>query len=90
MAALTLHRRAACSSQAEMLCVTKDAVNPLTYTMQETYTIIQRNEHDIWGVIGISYNLKYACERAADYCNMNGVARTLVLNSMGQTVCVES
>ena len=56
----------------------------------ETYTIIQRNSHDIWGVIGVVHNYKLACDLAADYCNMNGVARTLVLNSMGQCVCVES
>jgi hypothetical protein len=58
--------------------------------MTETFTIIQRNRNDIWHVMAISHNLRQACDLAADYCNMNGVARTLVLNSMGQCVCVES
>ena len=58
--------------------------------MQETYTIIQRTVIDSWVVLNITTNYKQACDLAADYCNMNDVARTLVLNSMGQTVCVES
>ena len=90
MAALTLHRGTACSSQAEVLGVTKDAVNPLTYTMQDTYTIIQRNEHDSWRVIDVVHNLQEACDLCAHYCDANGVARTIVLDWLGSTVCVES
>ena len=58
--------------------------------MQETYTIIQRNEYDSWRVIDVAHNLKDAQHLCAWHCNAAGVARTLVLNSMGQTVCVES
>jgi len=56
----------------------------------ETYTIIQRTAVDSWTALHITTNYKEACDLAADYCNLAGVARTLVLNSMGQCVCVES
>lgn len=63
---------------------------PPTNMNTETYTIIQRNEHDSWRAIDVVYNYKEACELAAHYCDAAGVLRTLVLNSMGQCVCVES
>ena len=56
----------------------------------ETYTIIQRNEYDSWRVIDVVHNLNEARDLAAHYCDAAGVARTLVLNSIGSTVCVES
>jgi hypothetical protein len=56
----------------------------------ETYTIIQRNEYDSWRAIDVVHNLKEASDLAAHYCDAAGVARTLVLDSMGETVCVES
>ena len=58
--------------------------------MTETYTIIQRNEYDSWRAIDVVHNLKEAADLAAHYCDAAGVARTLVLDSMGETVCVES
>ena len=58
--------------------------------MTETYTIIQRTAVNSWATLHITTNLKEACSLAADYCNLSGVARTLVLDSMGTCVCVES
>ena len=58
--------------------------------MTETFTIIQRTKYDTWQVIDSAEDLKVASKLAAHYCDAAGVARTLVLNSMGQTVCVES
>ncbi len=58
--------------------------------MQETFTIIQRNEYDSWRVIDVVHNLKEACDLAAHYCDAAGVARTLVLDYLGSCVCVES
>ena len=56
----------------------------------ETYTIIQRTALGSWTALHITTNLKEACDLAADYCNAAGVARTLVLDELGCTVCVES
>ena len=56
----------------------------------ETYTIIQRTALDSWATIDVVHNYKLACDLCADYCNAAGVARTLVLNDLGQAVCVES
>ena len=56
----------------------------------ETYTIIQRDEYDSWRAIDVVYNLKEACDLAAHYCDAAGVARTIVLDYLGSTVCVES
>lgn len=56
----------------------------------EVYTIIQRTANDAWRVVDVTDNLHLAYELCADACNAAGVARTLVLNSMGQCVCVES
>ena len=56
----------------------------------ETYTIIQRTALDSWATIDVVHNLKLARDLCADYCNAAGVMRTMVLNDMGQTVCVES
>ncbi len=56
----------------------------------ETYTIIQRTALDSWATIDVVHNLKLACDLAAEYCNQAGVARTLVLDELGSTVCIES
>ena len=56
----------------------------------ETYTIIQRNEYDSWRAIDVVYNLKEAQDLCAHYCDAAGVARTIVLDSLGSMVCVES
>ncbi len=56
----------------------------------ETYTIIQRNEHDSWVVVDVCNNLHEASKLCAHYCDAAGVARTMVLNSIGTCVCVES
>ena len=56
----------------------------------EVYTIIQRNEYDSWRVIDVTHNLKEASELCAHYCDAAGVARTIVLDSLGTCVCVES
>jgi len=58
--------------------------------MQETYTIIQRTKYDTWQVIDCAEDLDVACELCAHYCDAAGVARTLVLDSLGSMVCVES
>ena len=58
--------------------------------MQETYTIIQRTKYDTWQVIDCAEEINTARELCAHYCDAAGVARTLVLNSMGQCVGVES
>ena len=58
--------------------------------MQETYTIIQRTEHDSWRVVDVVHNLKEASELCAHYCDAAGVARTIVLDWLGSLVCVES
>jgi len=70
--------------------VYKDATNPLTYTMADTFTIIQRTEHDSWRVVDVVHNLQEACDLCAHYCDANGVARTIVLDYLGSHVCVES
>ena len=56
----------------------------------ETYTIIQRTAVGSWATLHITTNLKQACDLCADYCNLAGVARTLVLDELGSVVCVES
>jgi hypothetical protein len=58
--------------------------------MTDTYTIIQRTEHDAWCVKDVVHDLAEACSLAAHYCDANGVARTLVLDWLGCCVCVES
>ena len=70
--------------------VYKDATNPLTNTMTETYTILQRTVFDSWATIDVAHNLKEACNLAAHYCDAAGVERTIVLDEMGAMVCVES
>ena len=58
--------------------------------MQETYTIIQRTKYDTWQVIDCAEDLSVAQELCAHYCDAAGVARTIVLDSLGSMVCVES
>ena len=62
----------------------------LIHFMTETYTIIQRTKYDTWQVIDSAEDLDVAATLAAHYCDAAGVARTLVLNSFGTCVCVES
>ena len=56
--------------------------------MTDTYTIIQRTEHDAWCVKDVVHDLAEACSLAAHYCDANGVARTLVIVCLGCCVCV--
>ena len=58
--------------------------------MQETFTIVQRDEYDAWHVVDVVNDLKLAQELCAHYCNAAGVARTIVLDWLGSLVCVES
>jgi len=59
------------------------------------FTIIQKdfnsnNEFIGWEVMATCATLQHACDFAAELCNLAGVVRTLVLDDMGQVVCVES
>ena len=68
------------------------AMSKVTFTM---FTIIQKNFDSAdkfvgWEVMATCATLEHACVFAAELCNLAGVVRTLVLDDMGQVVCVES
>jgi len=59
------------------------------------FTIIQKNFDQSnnfvgWEVMATCATLEHANAFAAELCNLAGVVRTLVLDDMGQVVCVES
>ena len=59
------------------------------------FTIIQKNfdsnnNYVGWEVMAQCASLQHASAFAAELCNLAGVVRTLVLDDMGQVVCVES
>ena len=65
-------------------------VHTVTHLNMNTYTIIQRNEHDSWRTLDVVHDLSEARSLAAHYCDSNGVARTLVLDRLGAVVGIES
>ena len=62
-----------------------------TTMSNDTFTIIQRTALDSWSIVDVVQgDIELACELAAMACNAAGVARTLVLDSLGSCVCIES
>ena len=68
------------------------AMSKDTFTMSnDTFTIIQRTALDSWSIVDVVQgDIELACELAAMACDAAGVARTLVLDSLGSCVCIES
>ena len=68
------------------------AMSKVVHTM---FTIIQKNFDQSnnfvgWEVMATCATLQHASAFAAELCDLAGVVRTLVLDDMGQVVCVES
>ena len=68
------------------------AMSKVDFNMSnDTFTIIQRTALDSWSIVDVVQgDIELACELAAMACNAAGVARTLVLDSLGSCVCIES
>ena len=67
----------------------------MSKVVHSMFTIIQKNFDSAdkfvgWEVMATCASLDHACAFAAELCNLAGVVRTLVLDDMGQVVCVES
>ena len=67
----------------------------MSKVVHSMFTIIQKNFDSSdkfvgWEVMATCATLEHACAFAAELCNLAGVVRTLVLDDMGQVVCVES
>lgn len=57
------------------------------------FTILQARDADgfnIFEVVDHATNLKDAADKCADLCNKAGVVRTIAIDYLGSTVCVES
>ena len=89
MAALTLHRRAARLSRAQLHQRSQDrTTSVLMFTiLQATYQGLERSG---WEVVAYANNKQQAQDMTADLCGQAGVVPTLAIDTYGRMVAYES